>query len=181
MKASVRLILPIIAVLLGATVVIRAQSPQDSPQSVPPAQPPDVSEQLRLTPEQVRRIREIQRDTKDERQAIGIRMRQSNRALQDALDADVLDENLVEQRLQDFAAAQTAQLRLRIQTELKIRRLLNPTQLARWRDLRLQAGDVMRAQDGNRRPNRPGADALRPNNRNGLAPRPNQQLRNPRP
>jgi|SRR5215204_3636961 len=178
MKSSVRLILALIAVLLGATVTIRSQSPQDSPQNPPAVQPPDVSEQLRLTPDQVRRIREIQRDTKDERQTIGIRMRQSNRALQDALDADVLDENLVEQRLQDFAAAQTAQLRLRIQTELKIRRLLNSAQLARWRDLRLQAGDVMRAQDGGARPNRPGAG--RPNDRNGLTPRPNQRL-NPRP
>ncbi|PYS73295.1 MAG: hypothetical protein DMF69_05180 [Acidobacteria bacterium] len=181
MKLSVRLILPLIAVLLSATVVVRAQSPQDSPQNVPPVQPPDVSEQLRLSPEQVKRIREIQRDTKDERQAIGIRMRQSNRALQDALDADVLDENLVEQRLQDFAAAQTAQLRLRIQTELKIRRLLNPTQLARWRDLRLQAGDVMRSQDAGARPNRSGPGGARPNDRNGLGPtRPNQRL-NPRP
>jgi len=180
MRLLVRFTLPMIAVLLSATVAVRAQAPQDPPQNVPPGQPPDVSEQLRLTPDQVRRIREIQRDTKDERAAIGIRMRQSNRALQDALDADVLDENLVEQRLQDFAAAQTAQLRLRIQTELRIRRLLNPTQLARWRDLRLQAGDVMRAQDGNGRPNRQGPNGLRPNERNGLAP-PNQPIRNPRP
>lgn len=180
MRLLVRFTLPMIAVLLSATVAVRAQAPQDPPQNVPPSQPPDVSEQLRLTPDQVRRIREIQRDTKDERAAIGIRMRQSNRALQDALDADVLDENLVEQRLQDFAAAQTAQLRLRIQTELKIRRLLNPTQLARWRDLRLQAGDVMRAQEG-ARPNRQGRpNDLPPNERNGLAPS-NRPIRNPRP
>jgi Spy/CpxP family protein refolding chaperone len=179
MKSFVRLTLPVVLLLISLTTIVSAQAPQDPPQNVPPAETPDVSQQLRLSPDQVRRIREIQRDTKDERAAIGIRMRQANRALNEALDADALDENLVEQRLQDFAAAQTAQLRMRIQTELRIRRLLNPTQLARWRDLRLQAGDVMRAGDRNR-PDRPGPDGRRQNPQNGLAPRPNP-IRNPRP
>jgi Spy/CpxP family protein refolding chaperone len=129
-------------------------------------------------------IRMIQRDTKDERGAINLRLRQSNRALQDAMDAPTLDEAVVEQRLQEVAAAQTAQLRSRIQTEIRIRRVLTPTQLAKWHELRLQAGDLMRAQGDNARPNRPGPDTLRPNQRNGIAPlnpRRDLPLRNPRP
>ena len=39
-------------------------------------------------------------------------------------------ENLIEQRLNELAAAQTAQMRMRIQTEMKIRRELRPEQLA---------------------------------------------------
>lgn len=180
MRLLVRLTLPLILMFLGATLIVQAQAPQDPPANPPPLTGMDVAQQLALSPEQVRRIREIQRDTRDERNAIGMRMRLANRALQEALDAPVLDDNLVEQRIQDFAAAQNSQLRLRIQTEIRIRRLLNPSQLATLRDLRLQVGDVIRAQDGNRA-NRPANNGLRPNQRNGLAPRGNQPIRNPRP
>jgi hypothetical protein len=72
---------------------------------------------------------------------------------------------------------------MRIQTEIRVRRVLTPNQLAKWHELRLQAGDLMRAQDNNARPNRNG-DALRPNQRNGIAPlnpRRVLPLRNPRP
>jgi len=183
MNSIGRIILPSIALILSAALSSLGQSPQDTPPSGSPAgEAPDVTRQLLLTPEQLSRIRQVQRDSKEERAAIGVRLRQSNRALQEALDAESLDENLVEQRLQDLAAAQTAQLRMRIQTELKIRRLLSPAQLAKWRDLRLQAGDVMRARD-NQRPNRPGA-GLRPGQRNAIAPlepRRNEPPRNPRP
>jgi len=184
MKFIVRIILPSIALTLSTTLSCLAQSPQDAqPNSVAAGEAPDVTRQLSLTPDQLFKIRQVQRDSKDERVAIGVRLRQSNRALQEALDAESLDESLVEQRLQDLAAAQTAQLRMRIQTELKIRRLLSPAQLARWRELRLQAGDVMRAQDNNQRPNRP-RPGLGPGQRNGIAPlepRRNEPPRNPRP
>jgi Spy/CpxP family protein refolding chaperone len=77
------------------TVTAAAQSPQD-PQPNSPSQgsAPDLLEQLRLTPEQQQKIRQIQRDTKDERSVIGLRLRESNRALEDALDAEVLDDSL---------------------------------------------------------------------------------------
>jgi Spy/CpxP family protein refolding chaperone len=175
-----------VTLLFSVSITVFAQAPQDPPPGgPPPGDSPDPITILDLSQDQIRSIRMIQRDTKDERSAIGLHLRQSNRALQDALDAPTLDEALVEQRLQEVATAQTAQLRMRIQTELRIRRILSPAQLAKWRDLRLQAGDLMRAQDG-LRPNRNGADGIRPNQRNGngiapINPRRNLPLRNPRP
>jgi hypothetical protein len=109
-------------------------------------------------------------------------LRESNRALEDALDAEVLDDAVIEQRIQAVSIAQAAQLRMRIQNEVKIRRVLNPDQLAVWHELRLKAADVMRGRQDNR-PLRPGVEGLRPNQRNGIAPldRRNEPARNPRP
>ena len=186
MRHMVRITLPVMTLIFTVTLSVFGQQPQDPPPGgPPPGESPDPVRDLQLTQDQIRAIRMIQRDSKDERGAIGLRLRQSNRALQDALDAPTLDEALVEQRLQELAAAQTAQLRMRIQTELRVRRVLTPNQLAKWRDLRLQAGDLMRAGE-NARPNRQVGDPIRPNQRNGngiapLNPRRDLPLRNPRP
>ncbi len=182
MRSIVRKTLPSFALLLLITLTALAQDPQAN-QPPPPGGGPDLLEQLRLTPEQRQRIRMIQRDTKDERAAIGLRLREANRALEDALDAETIDDNVIEQRMQAVSIAQAAQLRLRIQTEVRIKRVLNPEQLAFWRDLRLKAADVLRGRQDNPRPLRPGANGLRPNQRNGIAPldRENQPVRNPRP
>lgn len=120
---------------------------------------PDPIEQLRLTPDQRQRIRIILEQNKTERQITNRRVREANVALDQALDADPVDENVIEQRLNELAAAQAAQLRMRVQMELKIRRELRPEQLAILRRLHLQIRDVMGAQ-------RPGRGALRPNQRN---------------
>ena len=183
MRSIVRTTLPSFALLLLITLTALAQDPQGNQPPPPGGGGPDLLEQLRLTPEQRQRIRMIQRDTKDERAAIGLRLREANRALEDALDAETIDDNVIEQRMQAVSVAQAAQLRLRIQTEVKIKRVLNPEQLAFWRDLRLKAADVLRGRKDNPRPLRPGANSLRPNQRNGIAPLDpqNQPVRNPRP
>lgn len=126
-----------------------------------PAPAPDPIEQLRLTPEQRQRIRMIFDENKTERQQINRRFREANVALDQALDSEPTDQNLIEQRLNELAAAQTAQMRMRIQTELKIRRELRPEQLATLRQLRLQARDFMGAQQRPRN-QRPRRNALRP-------------------
>jgi Spy/CpxP family protein refolding chaperone len=185
MRLIGRLTLPTLALGLffGLANVI-AQTPQDPQSNVAPVGgAPNLLEQLHLTPDQVQKIRQIQRQTREEQAAIGDHLREANRALEEALDAETLDENLIEQRVQALSAAQNAQMRMRIQREVRIRRVLNSQQLAIWRDLRLKAGDIIRAQE-NRRPIRPDVDGLRPNQRNGIAPfdpRRNAPVRNPRP
>jgi Spy/CpxP family protein refolding chaperone len=137
-----------------------------------PAQPSGVEdpiEQLRLTPEQRQRIRLIVEQNKDERQMTNRRVREANMALDQALDAEPIDESLVEQRVNDLTAAQAAQMRMRVQTEIRIRRELRAEQLATLRRLRLQVRDVMGAQRP--RNQRPGRQGLRPNQRNGAFPR----------
>lgn len=107
---------------------------------------PDPIEQLRLTPDQRQAIRQIVAENKDERQLTNRRVREANVALDQALDAEPTDENLIDQRINDLAAAQAAQLRLRIHTEMRIRRILRPEQIATLRRLRLQLRDVMNPQ-----------------------------------
>lgn len=153
LEVKMRTLILLLAVVLALTGTGYAQDT--------PAPGPDPIEQLRLTPEQRQRIRMIFEENKNERQQINRRFREANAALDQALDAEPTDQNLIEQRLNELAAAQTAQIRLRIQTELKIRRELRPEQLATLRQLRLQARDFMGAQrPANQRPAR--RNALRP-------------------
>lgn len=118
-----------------------------------PAVAPDPIEQLRLTPDQRQAIRQIVAESRDERQITNRRLREANVALDQALDAEPTDESVIEQRINDLATAQAAQLRMRIHTEMRIRRILRPEQLATLRRLRLQLRDVMSPQRLN--PRRP--------------------------
>lgn len=176
MRSRTNKVLPLFvaALLLAATVSsTQARFAQQNQQSNP-AQPADVEdpiEQLRLTPEQRQRIRMIVAENKDERQVTNRRVREANVALDQALDAETIDENLIEQRINDLTAAQAAQMRMRIRSEMRIRRELRPEQLATLRRLRLQVRDVMGGQRPlNRRAIRQG---LRQNQRNRTVPRRN--------
>ena len=145
-----------LCILTLAAISAVAQNPQ------PPAEDP--IQQLNLTPEQRQRIRSLTEQTREERQLTNRRLREANIALDQALDAELIDDNLVEQRINELAAAQAAQMRLRIHMEMRIRRLLYPEQLATLKRLRLQLRDVMNPQRENN-PRRPRVDAFRPNNR----------------
>lgn len=149
-----KIVTALLILLTATTIVLAQQDPAVTPDQ------PDPIEQLRLTPDQRQAIRRIVAENRDERQSTNQRVRAANIALDQALDADPPDENLIEQRVNELAAAQTAQLRLRIQTEIKIRRILHPEQIATLRRLRLQVRDVMNPQ---RRNNRlPPNQSLRP-------------------
>lgn len=147
----------------------------------PPVAVDDPIAQLRFTPEQRQRIRMIVEETKAERQMTNRRVREANVALDQALDAEPIDDNLIEQRIDELAAAQAAQTRMRIHLEMRIRRELRPEQLATLRRLRLQVRDVMGAQQAPNRGNlRPGREALRPNPRNSVRPEfPHRNIRQP--
>ena len=152
-------LLTALLVLLAATTFAGAQQPA-APQD-PATATADPIEQLRLTPEQRQAIRQIVAENKDERQIANRRLREANVALDQALDAEPTDENVIEQRINDLSAAQATQLRLRIQTEMKIRRILRPEQIATLRRLRLQVRDVMSPQRLNN-PRVPANQGFRP-------------------
>jgi len=169
----------ILITLLAPVLLLTVTSLNHAQEPAPATGSEDQIEQLRLTPEQRQRIRMIFEENKAERQGTNRRVREANVALDQALDADAVDTNVVEQRLNELTAAQAAQLRMRIETEMKIRRELRPEQLATLRRLRLQIRDVMGG--GGRLPNqRPVRDALRPNQRNGApAVFPHRNIRQP--
>ncbi|HSD46784.1 MAG TPA: periplasmic heavy metal sensor [Pyrinomonadaceae bacterium] len=129
-----------ILILAAATFASAQQEPE---------QTTDPIDQLRLTPDQRQAIRRIMAEGRDERQNTNRRLREANIALDQALDAEPTDENVIEQRINEVASAQAAQLRMRIHTEMKIRRILRAEQLATLRRLRLQVRDVMNPQRRN--------------------------------
>ena len=166
-------------ITIACCVTVVAQDPQ-MPQSPPPTDP---IEQLRLTPEQRQKIRAIRESSRQERAMVNQRLRETNVALQQAMDAESIDEALIEERLRDAAAAQAAAMRSRIQNELKIRRVLTREQLIILKSLQAQAHELKRERNQNQRPVRQG-NVLRPNQRNGIAPifqRRDSVPRSPRP
>lgn len=150
--------------VLGLTISAFAQDPSGPP---PPPPPLDPIQQLNLTPEQRQQIRRLTEETRQDRQNTNRRLREANAALDQALETDPIDENLIEQRINELAAAQTAQTRMRVRLELRVRRLLYPEQLTTLHRLHLQLRDVMAPQRQNapNNPRRPNVDSFRPNPR----------------
>ncbi|HEV2833692.1 MAG TPA: Spy/CpxP family protein refolding chaperone [Pyrinomonadaceae bacterium] len=149
-----KILLSLIVVLTAASFAVGQQEQ---------ALAADPIEQLRLTPDQRQAIRRIVAESQAERQSTNRRVREANVALDLALETEPTDENLIEQRINELAVAQAAQLRMRIHTEMRIRRILRPEQLATLRHLRLQLRDVLSPQ----RMNNP---RVRPNQ--GFRPQP---------
>ena len=146
-----KIVLSLLLLLTAANFAIGQQQPEQQPEPTT-----DPIEQLRLTPDQRQAVRQIVADTRLERQSTNRRLREANVALDQAMDAEPTDENLIEQRINEVATAQAAQLRMRIHTEMRIRRILRPEQLATLRRLRLQLRDVVAPQRRNN-PRRPAA------------------------
>jgi Spy/CpxP family protein refolding chaperone len=96
-------------------------------------------QRLNLTQEQRRQLREIRQQREPELRDLVRRTRLARRALDEAIYADAADEALVEQRSRELSAAQSALVRLRAATELKIRQLLTDEQLRLFRNLRQEA------------------------------------------
>jgi Spy/CpxP family protein refolding chaperone len=161
-------------VLSGAPTVTAQQQQTQIPESQQQQAPVDPILQLNLSPEQREKIRTIREQTRAERAAINQRIRETNLALENALDADNPDEAVVEQRMRDVSAAQTASMRMRILTEVKIRRVLTVEQLGILRTLRQQAREARRdrMQDNSGRQRRQDIEGSRSmqNQRNGVGP-----------
>jgi Spy/CpxP family protein refolding chaperone len=125
--------------LIGTPAVGRAQQPAPENQQLPPADP---IRELNLSPEQRERIRAIREEMRDQRAAINLRLRETNRALEEVLDSDNANDALIEKHIRDVAEAQAASLRMRVLTERKVRGVLTPEQLATLRTLRQNARDA---------------------------------------
>jgi Spy/CpxP family protein refolding chaperone len=163
-------ILKLLALILfaGSSVYAQVQQQPVPEQSQQTSQMADPVRQLNLSPEQREKIRSIREQTKSERAAINERLRETNRALEEVLDTDNPNESLVEQRMRDVAAAQAASMRMRILTEVRIRRVLTLEQLAILRTLRQQSRFLTEGQQ-QRRQTINGSRGLQ-NQRNGLGP-----------
>lgn len=167
-------LLALISLLAVSSVYGQVQQQPAPEQSQQNSQVGDPVQQLNLSPEQREKIRSIREQTKSERAAINERLRQTSRTLEEVLDTDNPDEGLVEQRMRDVAVAQAASMRMRILTEVRIRRVLTPEQLSLLRTLRQQSRQLGRDRfltEGRqqRRQSIDGSGGLQ-NQRNGLGP-----------
>jgi Spy/CpxP family protein refolding chaperone len=113
-----------------------AQEPEAPPPPMQRDSNDDPIQELRLTPEQSQKIRAIRQEMQEERASVNQRFREANRALQEALESDNPDEALIQQRARDLAEAQAAQIRMRVMSEIRIRRVLTLQQRALLRELR---------------------------------------------
>lgn len=129
---------------------------------------------LNLTPEQREQIRSIRENNKMERAAVNEQLREANRALEETLNSDNPDEASVEKRLRDVSAAQFAATRMRVLTEIRIRRVLTAEQRNILRSLQQQARETRRerlkANSEERLKRRAERSRTLQNQRNGLGP-----------
>ena len=141
---------------------------QPLPENQQPGPSADPIRDLNLSPEQRERIRAIREEQRDERAAVNQRLRETNRALEQVLDSENPSDAEIERHLRDIAAAQAASLRMRVATEMKVRKVLTPDQLATLRALRQNARDSRRERQIERR--REGLERRRMPGRNTIAP-----------
>jgi len=144
MKQTLSLIVFIAAiVLLAALGIVRAQD-GPLPENVN-ARPmadrqqgerPDLLRELGLSQDQVREIRRLNQQRRPQMNAAAQRLRLANRALDEAIYTDTVNDEDFQLRLREFQAAQSEIARIRFESEMNVRRILTPEQLSRFRELR---------------------------------------------
>ena len=172
------------AMLVTLSISIEAQGTQqqqnagDVAQTQTQTQADQMLGPLNLTQDQIQRIRSINAELREERQAAGMRLRLAQRALTEAIQSSTPDETLISQRSKEVADAQANTIRLRSLTEARILQVLTPEQRIKLKDLRQQAlirrnrnqqqfpGAVQRRQNALQRNQNP----------NGLTPRQQQRI-----
>jgi Spy/CpxP family protein refolding chaperone len=177
-----------IAMLITLSVSIRAQGGQQQQQNAGDGgaqtqmtQADQMLGPLNLTQDQIQKIRLINAELKDERQAANLRLRLAQRELREAIQSPTPDEALISQRSKEVADAQANTIRLRSLTEARILQVLSPEQRIKLRQLRQQA---MTRRNGNQqqfpRALQRRQNALQRNqNPNALTPREQQRIVRP--
>jgi Spy/CpxP family protein refolding chaperone len=140
-KQNLTVILGVALVLLGTSVAAFAQTTQSQtdPSQAQTQNPQNQGGDLRLlglTPDQIQKIRAINFDLKDERQAANMKLRDAQHALAEAVESPTPDENLIAQRSREVAEAQANTIRLRSLTEARVLQVLTPEQRAKLREIR---------------------------------------------
>jgi len=134
---------------------------------------PNLLAELELSPEQIRQIRRINRERQPLLREAQQRLGEAKRNLDQVIYADTVDESDVQARLREVQTAQAEVFRIRSTTELAVRKILNPGQLVKFREVRqrfMQTIENRQNQPRNRRLNNSNRQLLnrqrqlRPNN-----------------
>ena len=138
----------LLTMFLAASISGYAQDGPPPPQETAfdnPDARPKLLENLGLRQDQIRQIRIMNRDRKPAMEAAQQRLREANRTLDMAIYGDSLDEATVQERLKEFQHAQAEVARIRFHSELELRTILTPEQLARFRVLRSRVAEARRS------------------------------------
>lgn len=127
-----------------------AQDDMMPPKEFKEARRPNLLRELNLTPEQVEQIRQINLVNKEKVREAQIRAREATKNLDQAIYADVQDENVINERVRQLQAAQAELTKLRAATEFAVRKILTPEQLTRFRELRQQFMQMRNNRQNNR-------------------------------
>lgn len=133
---------------------------------------PNLFQELGVTAEQREQIRDLRKQGRDEFTAAQRKLREANKALDAAIYSDALDEQLVEQLIAERNEAEAALSRLKTMSELSLRKILTPEQVAKFREIRSRF--AKREREMRRERPRPGADGdeMPPRPPDGGAPEP---------
>ncbi|MEP6924719.1 MAG: periplasmic heavy metal sensor [Pyrinomonadaceae bacterium] len=158
-KFTVPLFALFFSLILSAAVVVKAQGQQSQPDSAgrrqmqpsqnndqQPANRPNLLQLLNLSPDQIQQMRAINQEMRETVRAANMRLRQARRALDTAVYADTPNQAEVDQRVRALTNAQAEAIKLRADVEFRIRQILTPDQLIRFRDLRRQFEQKVRRQ-----------------------------------
>lgn len=97
---------------------------------------PNLLRELGLTREQIQQIRRINQTNRPLIQEAQRRLREANRALDEAIYADVPNDFYIQERTKAVQQAQAEVIKNRTRTEFLIRKVLTPEQLVKFREMR---------------------------------------------
>jgi len=162
MKKLNLLTLIFVALLTVSFSTVKAQdetAPTDTPvQNFNKKPRPNLLAELELTQEQIRQIRRLNREKQPLLREAQQRLGEAKRNLDLAIYADTIDESDFQAKLKEVQTAQAEVFKIRSATEFAVRKLLDPRQLVKFREVRqrfAQAIENRLNQPGNRRQNNP--------------------------
>jgi Spy/CpxP family protein refolding chaperone len=131
---------------------VAAPSPAQTEEQRPGENELSLMDALNLTPEQRTQLVAIAQQRRIDEQAAQLRLRTARRALNQAIYQGNPDQNLINQRVHDLAAAREVLDGLRAQAELKVRQVLTPEQLRAFIRIRNQRLREQRLRQGQGQP-----------------------------
>jgi Spy/CpxP family protein refolding chaperone len=144
MKNIVTTILGIFVLVIGFTSVIAQEvTPQSTPEGAKIDKPvrPKLLEELGLTKDQMQQLRRINKQQQPLLKEAQKNLAIAQKTLDEAVYADILDENDIRNKLKEVQKAQSEVLKNRLFIEFYIRKILNAEQLVKFRELRQKMKD----------------------------------------
>jgi Spy/CpxP family protein refolding chaperone len=112
-------------------------SPADAAkQEVSQKSRPNLLAELNLSQNQIQQIRSINQENNLKRREAQFRVKEAQKALDQAIYADSADETVIQTKLKDLQLAQAEIIKLRSMTEFAVRKVLTPEQLLKFREVR---------------------------------------------